>query len=598
MKSLTLVLLVCALGAAPAPLLVGSVRDQLGAPIVGAVIRSGDVQTTTANDGTFALSGLAGDTLHIQCAYCTPLDLRVVPLQPVVAIVQRYQALVAVGPSERDLAALPYERSESALGLAPFTVLTNSRALLPGPRLSYLNASPQGSAVTDDGFVSYDPVANVSLFPTVPFFDVRHATLTPPGESFYYGDQAGAGVVALDDLGTQRSNQYAITGSSTAIGSAQASKNALSSAAASATPSDARVRGALKVQSYGGSDLVDLAIFGAQSTQARGTASIFNSIEAANAGFERYGDTVIAADVTTDRAGYTTSFGPSPLRARWSDVAASLRAESQRQIHTFGDLGFASTTGDYGVSTLHLAGSIAQAHVDAGVEEQNTQYALRAGVGAYTIGYTGGNSGVATPLHAQALSSFLSGTYHLSSQWSASLYAGSSFRLPSLLETFAHTPETNALRVDRYDQLTSSLSYTDLHRLRVDLIAMNEQLRDLDSGTVSSAGISLSWQIAPLLVFRAWTLHFDDATQPYETLLRFGRNAASASPGLAWLTYENDSGLRFDVLYRSDLLDALPRRHLDASLSAPFEQNLRWFVGTEGRYDGRTVDAGIRFESP
>lgn len=596
-KSFTLALLVCILGAAPAPLVVGSVRDQVGVPVAGAVVSAGGTSTTTANDGTFALA-TSSQTIHVGCAYCSPLDLRVQPLEPVVVIVKRYQALITTGPTEHDLSALPYARSESAVAVAPFMVLSDSRSVLPGPRVSYLGASPQGSPVIDDGFTSYDPVANISQFSVVPFFDTRQVSVSEPGDSFYYGDQAGAGIVSIDDFGTQSLNQFAIGGHTSAFGSAHASATSSTSLAASTTAMDARLRGAAKLQLQSGANSFDFSMLGAQSSLGRNSSSISNSIEAIDAGFQRYGDTSLAANIAIDRAGYATTLGGAPLLARWSDLAASLRAETQKRIRTFADLGLATATGGYDVPTLRLAGTIAQAHLEGGFEEESTQYSLRAGAGAYTVEYNGGNSGFATPLRAQILSSFLTGSYHVNPQWSTSLYAGMSFRLPSLLETFARTPENGALRVDRYDQLTGELTYTDLRRLRIDLVAMGERLRDLDSGTLNSLGMAVSWQISPVLVLRAWTLHFADETLPYETLLRFGRTAASASPGNAWLTYENDSGLRFDILYRGDVLDGSLRRHLDASMSVPFEQRLKWFVGTEGRDGGRTVDAGLRFAAP
>jgi len=87
---------------------------------------------------------------------------------------------------------------------------------------------------------------------------------------------------------------------------------------------------------------------------------------------------------------------------------------------------------------------------------------------------------------------------------------------------------------------------------------------------VRALGFSLAWQAAPAISLRAWTLYFNDRTQPYEALVRFGRPVQSGTPGSLWLTYENPSGLRLDGIYRADLLDALPNRHVDASLSALF----------------------------
>jgi Carboxypeptidase regulatory-like domain len=87
-----LVLAAFVLGAGPAPLVVGSVRDQEGAPIAGALVRlAGTAQaagTRTAPDGTFALEG-AADAVEITCEYCRPNHARVAADGTVTAIVQR-----------------------------------------------------------------------------------------------------------------------------------------------------------------------------------------------------------------------------------------------------------------------------------------------------------------------------------------------------------------------------------------------------------------------------------------------------------------------------------------------------------------------------
>jgi hypothetical protein len=201
-------------------------------------------------------------------------------------------------------------------------------------------------------------------------------------------------------------------------------------------------------------------------------------------------------------------------------------------------------------------------------------------------------------MSAQALSPSLYVSYDLSPQWNVELYAGGSFRLPTLLEAYASNPDAGPLPIDRYAQLTQTVTYTDLRRLKISLTSMNERLRSLDNGTVRAVGVSLAWQVAPAISLRAWTLYFNDQTQPYEALVRFGRPVQSGTPGSLWLTYDNPSGLRLDGIYRADLLDALPNRHVDASLSAPLADRLRWFVSTERRLDARYVDAGIRFEGP
>ena len=147
-------LLIVMLVAAPAwgqvPLIAGSVRDQRGAPIEGALVsgRTSDgqpVQAATDAAGTFVMHGQAVGQLLVTCRYCEPARLVPRPAEPVVAIVRRYQALLADAPSAADLENLPYSHVESAIALRPFTLLAQSSTPYPGSSLSDRGLSPSGS---------------------------------------------------------------------------------------------------------------------------------------------------------------------------------------------------------------------------------------------------------------------------------------------------------------------------------------------------------------------------------------------------------------------------------------------------------------------
>jgi hypothetical protein len=596
-RRLILPALLLVLAAAPAPLVVGSVRDQDGAPIAGALVAAGGAQTTTSADGTFALSSGSAGTIRITCLYCLPLIVRVSGSEPVVAIVRRYQALIGTGPSERDLRSLPYARAESAVSLHPFVVLSDNRAFLPGPRLADRGASRQGGTTLDDGIPNYDIVANVSGLPTIPFFNVRRSEVFSPGQTSYYGDQVSGGIFSLSDLPQQGPDAFVIGGKDTAFRVAAAGSGGAYALATSSNALDTRARAAAQVRAAIGTDSLEATFLAARTNVRQGSTSITEGMEGFRAQFSRIRDTAMQATFVADRAGYDTS---SPLTALWSDVAGELNVTSQNPVQVFGDFGFRRSTGRYAADTfgLRVAGTVGQTHLDVGAQTRGDRYELRAGIGAYTIAYNGGSGGTVLPMNAQALSPSLYVSYDLSPQWNVEFYAGGSFRLPTLLEAYASNPVAGPLPIDRYAQLTQTVSYTDLRRLKISVTSMSESLSSLDSGTVHALGLSFAWQIAPAISLRAWTLHFNDQTQPYEALLRFGRPTQSGTPGSLWLTYENPSGLRLDGIYRADLLDALPDRHVDASLSAPLADRFRWFVGTERRRDTRYVDAGIRFEGP
>lgn len=598
-RALGIPALLLTLAAVPAPLVVGSVRDQEGAPIPGAFVTAGGLRTLTASDGTFALEASGVRSLRITCSYCKPVVVSVQNSEPVVAIVQRYRALSDGSPSPHDIRSLPYSRPESAISLHPFTVFTDSRAFLPGPRLADRAASAQGGAVVDNGIPDYDIAANVSMLPVIPSFDLRSSDAFAPGQTSYTGDQASGGVSVLNDLPVQGSDALLIAGSDYAARRGAFTPGAAYALSASGNKARNSARAAAQLNVPANGDSLDLSFL---SARARITSSSVWSREAI-AGFRaqyvRVRDTALQATFVADRAGYDTSFASAPLSSTWSDLVGDLTVTSQRQVQIFGDAGVRQSSGMYDADRfrLRIAGSVSQTHIDTGVQTSGEGYSARASIGAYAIAYNGGTGGKPLPLQAQALVPSVYASYAFSPQWSAELYAGSSFRLPTLLETYGTAPDPD-LRIDRYAQLTQTLTYSDLNRIKISVTYMAEQLGSLDAGTVHSAGASVAWQIAPEIALRAWTLWFNDTTQPYENILRFGRNAPSGTPGSLWLTYENPSGFRIDTIYRSEFLDGLPQRHLDASVSGPLQGALRWFVGTERLQNARTIDAGIRFDRP
>ena len=110
-KSALCVLFVALLGAAPAPLVVGSVRDQEGAPIAGARVRlvGSPVSTAvaqTATDGTFAIEG-AGSAVQIRCDYCRPTQLRLLPTERLPPSCSATTPFAWKGPAQAICAACP-----------------------------------------------------------------------------------------------------------------------------------------------------------------------------------------------------------------------------------------------------------------------------------------------------------------------------------------------------------------------------------------------------------------------------------------------------------------------------------------------------------
>ena len=65
--------------------------------------------------------------------------------------------------------------------------------------------------------------------------------------------------------------------------------------------------------------------------------------------------------------------------------------------------------------------------------------------------------------------------------------------------------------------------------------------------------------------------------------------------GAVWLTYQNGSAVRFDAIYRKDVLNGLPFYHFDGDVSGPISGSMRWFAGVEDRLQSTHVDAGLQF---
>jgi outer membrane receptor protein involved in Fe transport len=264
----------------------------------------------------------------------------------------------------------------------------------------------------------------------------------------------------------------------------------------------------------------------------------------------------------------------------------------------FADGGARFSAGYYdaaGIGQSRIAGNIVQAHVSIGAQSQTDRLSWRAGLGAFNVAYSGGSSGASTPNSAQILAPSASISYVLSPQWNLGAAASQSFRLPSLLEEYGYGADTSAIYFDRYGTQDVEVSYSDLQRVRVTVFAMNTNVTLLDNGTISSVGASLGWQISPELSLRAWAMHFDDTSQPYAPIFRFGARPQPATPASAWLTFENPHGFRADAIWRQDLIDYRADSHVDGSIGAPLAGDLRWFIGTERRLGARYVSVGLRF---
>lgn len=583
--------------AGPAPLVTGAVRDQFGDPIAGASVFAGDDRTQTDAAGTFALETRA-ERVRISCDYCRTTVAPVEEDGTVVAIVERFHAIASPSLTQSDLHALPYAHAESAIALQPFTVLFESSSVLPGPRLSYYGLSQSGGLFVDDGIASYDIAAGVTPFRTLPSYDAATFTTRDPADAFRYGDLAGGGSFFVQSQEPKGAGfGAALAGSQRALIFAQSTQNFSFNGATSGDPQDARERADASVQFAAGDDALSATAVATRDDTFEAPQDVSSEMTGLRVHYDRVRNVHTYADVTADRSGYAYSSSNRGVDGDWTDLSLQTGVSSAGRIALFADGGTRVSAGYYdatGIGQARIAGTIVQTHVSAGVQSQSDRLSWRAGIGAFDISYSGGSSGFSTPNSAQILAPSVSISYALAPQWNVSADASQSFRLPSLLEEYGYGADSSAIYYDRYGTQDVTLSYSDLRRLRVSLVATNTDVSLLDNGTVSAAGASLGWQIAPGLSLRTWMLHVDDATQPYAPIFRFGVRPQPVTPASAWLTFENPHGFRADAIWRQDVLDYRADSHLDASIGAPLAGEVRWFVATERREGMRYVSAGLR----
>lgn len=585
------------------PLVVGSVRDQRGYPIAGAMVRGvarvAVPPAFTGDDGTFSLAAPGIAAVNVSCDYCRPATFAVPADAPVVAIVHRYDALLSDGPSPDDIASLPYAHAESVLALRPFTVLEDSRNVVPGPRVSDRGLASQGGLLLDAGIPNYDIAANVTTFPTIPAFDAAQVDFSPPSEAFRYGDQAGGGIFVTQPQSENRSEAAFVGGSDSAYrlsGSDDASAFVM---AFSKTALESRRRiDAATSLSLGGDTLAVNASDARGSLQTDFGSGIAESFSGVRATYERLRERMVHAAMVIDRGSYAATRQFTPFGAGWSDLAAQAGVATLGASNAFFDAGFRTSAGFYDAERIGLprvGATLAQAHADAGIHLSNAQYEVTAGLGAFTAAYNGGIFGFAQPMRAAIVAPSLRAVLWPGAHLSADVTVATTFRLPTFLEAYGYGADESALTFDRQALEVATLAYSDRKRFRAELTSAGERVTGLDNGRISASGLAVDWQLAPEVTLRAWNMRVDDRTRPYERFPRFGATPRPATVGSVWLTFENDAAFRLDAIYRSDLIDYRPDQHIDASASAPLGRGLRWYVGTERRHGARYMDAGIRF---
>ncbi len=586
-------------GAAPVPIIAGAVRDQFGNPIAGARIQAGRATVVSEPDGTFALISDAS-SVHIDCDFCRPLTVQVTSDGTVAAIVYRYAAVQDPLPNAQDVRSMPYARAESLLSLQPYAMLLESSRALPGPRVSLFGASRFGGLLIDNGIPSYDSAAGATPLRNIPGFDTAAIGVLAIDEQQGYGDLAGGGVFLTQTPGSEGFQSSVIAGSERAAQVAGAAGPLSLGAAVSqdALESSARVDAGATTTLGGG--ILTGNVFGTSDAYDEDyghASSSDSSMSAARLHVALPGSWRPYVELVADRAGYLAAIGSTPISALWSDAAVQSGVASNTPVRVFADAGLRSTSGffDGGVyDGAPVAGREDSAHVDAGLESAEGKLQWRAAAGLFDVRFSGGSLGTNTPLHAVIAAPSFELQYDLSPQWRVEVSGQQSFRLPAFAEIYTYGAVPGPLPYDAMGSQLATLEYTDLRRVRVGVAAFHENVSNLDTGSVRSAGAYVDWQIAPALSVRAWSMNTRDTTEPSLRVYRYGAAPQSATPGSYWLSYRTANGITADVLWRRDLLGYATDAHVDASLTGPIAGDLRWFAGDERRAGIRYFSIGLR----
>lgn len=556
-------------------LLAGIVRDAHGAPITGALVSGLDAggalvgNASTDKDGTFALdTPQAPERVRITCRFCRSLTLTVRPGEPVVAILQRYDALVADGPSPSDLMALPYTQIENALALRPFEVLRLGNGL-PNDR-SLSDRGLGNNALVLDGdaptynIASYLPTA----LATTPTHSGNVVTFEPSSSAYQYGAYATGGLIAL-------SRDPAIV-EQAAFGNASAfrfSAGAPDLGVSLGSDSDdyterERVVASGNAAFAGGTLDAQLSSSRAETVLPFSTFDLSES--SATVGFTKQFDRVRFRFSASDAFGTQSLFTNDTI---WNDSALNASAGTRLGVvqldagaqysNNSNNIAWAGTAINFGQSTVYV-----HAHIPG-------RTSVDFGVAHTTYDAEGGPHNLVLPslMVVQSLGSF-------------SVTGGVSTSLVRISEYGA--PYLAALAEAHFD-------YSDGRRLRAELQTYGQNTNLSNAHGMTGNGASLEYQITPTTSIRAWSLRLFNDDNAYSGV----QDTPYISGDSLWVTNQN-GGFRLDAIYRRTATQAnffyqQTRRGVDGDMYFPLSLRTSIGVRSELRQQGRRSSVVLNF---
>jgi hypothetical protein len=581
-------------------LAVGMVRDREGTAVTGASVQAFDANgrsvgtDRTDNDGTFAvkLSATAA-RLDVKCRHCRPKSVRLDGQTDVVLVVTRYRALENDVPDASDLAALPFGRIVDVLALAPYVLpslddtAVSDRGLNRGQGLPVVALAPMADLST-----------GVSGFEDVPDRYPRSIALAPASKAFRYGNGAGGGVFWIDQLDPERSNASADVGNASGLVLEPRVDVVYPAAGVSSDGGTSIRRADLDVESGFAGGVLRVGGTSASSTSAPANLAP-TDLDAARIAYSTQSRRYRTfADFSASDLGIGESAGgPSGYRSTYINgdfrlerpgpVELDAGATTQRQSgsYSLGQPQPYTLTGRFDDDTIYL-----EAHAAAG-----TRGRLDAGLGLSDVVQRA--SLPAGPLHGEklALMPSIAGRLELGAGLAVRAGFSESLRSPTLQEAFTlqdsetAPPANGGVELERGELAETALEYDTGRRLRGEVTLFSEYLHGLGDRRLDGIGASLVWQVTPLISLRTWSLRDDPVD------FTTGSLQGDVSRQLAWATYENPAGLRFDAIMTRDAGLDPGAIGLDGDVLIPLVPHAALDLGTSRRAGVRSYVAGLRF---
>ena len=588
--TITVVPLVAAAAEAPVTIVVGDVRERDGGAIVDGLVRAlaadGATLGTVATDrfGTFALALPTGANvamLEVRCRYCRTVRVRVAgDGGAVVVFLERDATLASDIPSADDLRALPYGRIADVLGLAPYRLPTS------GGGISDRGLARGRTLVVDDG-VAIENAATVeeSDLASVPDRYTQTITTIDPIQAFRYGAHGAGGAVVVESAGDETRLRADLGGGARdRVIAPRLGDVAISYGASEDLGTRAR-RGDfdLLAPAFGGNVRVGVGL--AQSVSAPYANTLSGTDRSAALARIAYGTTsrryttsveASFANVGTDRS-YRSQYASGSLRIeRPGTIVLGITASGTLEAAHFRNATAAPA--------YDLDGRIADETLALDARTSSERGAIAVGIGATNLSEHGTLTQGSLRGDGHALVPSFEGTLELGRGVALHVGYAGALDAPTLDDAdLASMPGKVTFELGRSALSQAAVRFDDGRRIRAEFGAY----RGLESGfapssTVAGFASSLAWQVVPHLDVRAWNL------------------AGAASRALVWTTYANPSGLRLDVIARSERTGPFgrPLAHrtvlVDADALVALDPIFALDFGTVARAAARTFTLGLR----